>query len=161
MEQEIKERGLLHGHISLRAIHADGRIETREVDNIITEDGRVQVAELIINATSLPFTALGIGSGSAAAVTSDTCLGTELTANGLARAAATLSGVTTDGSVKDTAQLVVTWTSSSADTVAVTEVGAFTTLTVSGSKMLGRQVFAAVNLVSGDKLEITYKFDVD
>ncbi len=161
MKQVIKDEGMLHGRVSVRAIHADGSIETREVKNIITEDGRVQVAELIINTTSLPFTALGVGIGTAAATTADTALGSELIADGLARAAAALSGVTTDGSVKDTAQLVATWTSSSASTVAVTEVGAFTTLTVAGSKMLGRQTFTAVNLVSGDKLEITYKFDVD
>lgn len=150
----------LRGRIHIRAIHADGSIETRDVKNLITNAGQVQVAALLYNATSLPFTALGIGVGSAAAVTTDTALGTELTADGLARAAAALSSVTTDNA-NDTAQLVVTWTSSSASTVAVTEVGAFTTLTVAGSIMLGRQVFAAVNLVSGDKLEITYKFDVD
>ena len=158
MEQDFKEKTPLRGNVFLKAVHVDGTIETREFKNVVTAAGKAQVAFLINTATAVPFTALAIGTGTAAAATSDTALGTELASNGFDRAAATLSRVTTDDA-DDTAQLVVTWTSSSNSTVAVTEVGAFNALTA--GTMLGRQTFAAVNLASGDKLEITYKFDVD
>ncbi len=151
----------LAGKIHVKCVHADGRVETREVDNVVTAAGKAQAAFLLNQATAIPFTAIGIGTGTAAAVTTDTANGTELTSGGFARAAATLSRVTTDDA-NDTTRLVGAWTSSSAGaTVAVTEVGAFTTLTVAGSVILGRQVFAAVNMVQNDILEITYDFDID
>ena len=151
----------LAGKIHIKCVHVDGSVETREVDNIVTAAGKGQAAFLLNQATALPFTAISLGVGTAAAVTTDTALGTELTTGGFARFAATLSRVTTDDA-NDTTRLVGTWTSSSAGaTVAVTECGAHTTLTVAGSIMLGRQVFAAVNMVQNDVLEITYDFDVD
>ncbi len=160
MEQEVKGSVELHGHIHVKCIHVDGRIEERDVKNIITAAGKAAIAEQIIDITATPFTALEIGFGTSAAGTAETTLVSALTTSGLQRKAATVSRVTTDDA-DDTAQLVVTWTSltPSPATIAVTEVGAFNLS--SGGVMLGRQVFAAVNMVEGDKLEITYKFDVD
>jgi hypothetical protein len=150
----------LSGHIFIKCIHVDGTEETRQVKNIITAAGKAAVAEQIIDITATPFTALEIGFGTSAATTAETTLVSALTTSGLQRKAATVTRVTTDDA-DDTAQLVVTWTSltPSPATIAVTEVGAFNLS--SGGTMLGRQVFAAVNMVEGDKLEITYKFDVD
>jgi hypothetical protein len=155
----VKDKPTVVGKIHIKCVHADGRIETREVDNVVTAAGKAQVAFLINTATALPFTALAIGTGTATAATTDTTLGTELTSGGFERAAATLSRVTTDDA-NDTARLVVAWTSSSSGaTVAVTEVGAFNAM--SSGVMLGRQTYAPVNMVENDELEITYDFDVD
>lgn len=158
MEQKASV-GLV-GKISIKCLHVDGTVETRELKNIITAAGKAAVAEQIIDITATPFTALEIGIGTSVATTAETTLVSAIADSGLARKAATVTRVTTDDA-NDTAQLVVTWTSltPSPATIAVTEVGAFN-LSAAGA-MLGRQVFAAVNMVAGDKLEITYKFDVD
>ena len=99
------------------------------------------------------FTFLTVGTGTTAAAATDTALQAEITTGGLARAAATASRVTTTVT-NDTAQLEHTWTATA--THSVTEAGAFNAAT--GGVMAGRQVFAAIPLVSGDNLQITYKF---
>jgi hypothetical protein len=53
----------------------------------------------------------------------------------------------------DTAQLDKTWSVSG--TKAVTECGIFND--ASAGTLLGRQVFTAVNVVSGDSLQVIYK----
>ncbi len=152
------ERTRIGGTIILKHRDKNGKvIEERELKNIVTAAGKALVANLMIG-TGNGFTALALGTGTAAAVTTDTTLGTELTSGGFARAEAAVSRVTTDDA-DDTAQLVLEFTSSSAATVAVTEVGAFNAM--SGVTLLGRQTFEPINMVSGDKLEVTYKFDVD
>ena len=53
--------------------------------------------------------------------------------------------------------MVKEWTASASH--AVTEAGAFND--ASAGDMLCRQTFAAVNLVSADKLEVTYKIQAN
>ena len=102
------------------------------------------------------FTYLAVGIGTTAADAADTALESEIVDSGLERAAATCSRVTTDVT-NDTAQLLKSW--SVTGTKAVTEAGALNA--ASTGTLLGRQVFSAINVVSGDTLQITYKFDVD
>jgi len=150
----------MKGHISLVKRSPDGKVlDRREIDNVVVEEGKAEVAALIIG-TGTAYTALAIGLGSAAATTADTALGSELAADDLERAEATVTRYTSD-SDNDTAQLVHEWTSGSNGTVAVTECGAFNLVATAAAIMLGRQVFAAVNLASADKLEVTYRFDID
>uniref|UniRef100_A0A6M3ILG1 Putative tail fiber protein n=1 Tax=viral metagenome TaxID=1070528 RepID=A0A6M3ILG1_9ZZZZ len=150
----------LKGHGVIKVMHSDGTVEEREFKNVVLAVGKAQVAGLIGDATYVPFTAMALGTGTAAATTADTALGTELTTGGFTRTAVTFSRVTTDDA-NDTAQMIGLWTSSSAATVAVTEVGVFNTLTIAGSVPLGRQTFAEVNIANIDIVQITYKFDVD
>ena len=152
------ERTKIGGQITLVHKDKNGKVlERREIKNIVTDAGRALVANLMIGVGD-GFTALGLGTGSAAATVTDTALGTELTTGGFSRGEAAVSRVTTDTD-DDTAQLLLEFTSSSAATIAVTECGAFNAM--SGVTLLGRQVFAAVNMANTDKLEVTYKFDVD
>lgn len=156
----MKDNVGMRGHISLVKRSPEGKIlERREIDNIVVEGGKAEVAALIIG-TGTAYTALALGLGSAAATTADTALGSELSADDLERAEATVSRYTSD-SPDDTAQLVHEWTSGSNGTVAVTECGAFNLVATAAAIMLGRQVFAAVSLASADKLEVTYRFDID
>lgn len=99
------------------------------------------------------FTYLAVGTGTTAAAATDTALEAEITTGGLERASATCTRVTTT-QTNDTAQLDKTWTASASH--AVTEAGAFNA--ASAGVMAGRQVFTAVNLVSGDTLQVVYKF---
>ena len=153
------DRAKIGGHITLVHKDKNGKeLERREVKNLVVDAGKALVANLLIGVGD-GFTALALGTGSAAATTADTGLGTELTTGGFSRGEAAVSRVTTDAA-DDTAQLLLEFTSSSAGaTVAVTECGAFNAM--SGVTLLGRQVFAAVNMANTDKLEVTYKFDVD
>lgn len=128
-----------------------------QVSNLVTNAGAALVAGRI-NGSGAPAAAtfIGIGIGATAANVTDTILQSEITTNGGQRASATVSLVTTDVT-NDTAQLVLTYTFTGS--FAVTESGVFNA--VSAGTMLARQVFSAINVVSGDSLQITWKFDVD
>lgn len=127
------------------------------VANLITTAGKAGVASRINGAGSeAAFTYLGIGTGTTAANVADTTLEAEITTGGGERAAATASRVTTD-TTNDTARLVKTWTFSAG--FAVTEAGALNAS--SAGVLLNRQVFTAVNVVSGDSLQVTVDVDVD
>jgi hypothetical protein len=76
--------------------------------------------------------------------------------SGLERAAGTTSRVTTDVT-NDTAQ--VTKTFSVSGSTAVTEAGLLDS--ASTGILLARQVFSAINVISGDTLAITWKLDID
>ncbi len=126
------------------------------VKNLVTTAGKGGVASRINGAgAEAAFTYLAVGTGTTAPAAGDTTLQTEITDSGLARAAATASRVTTT-TTNDTAQLDYTW--SVTGTKAVTEAGALNA--ASSGVLLGRQTFSAVNVVNGDTLQVTYKFQL-
>lgn len=127
------------------------------ISNLITNAGMAGVASRINGADSEDaFTYIAIGTGTTSANATDTALETEITTGGGARASATASRTTTDVT-NDTARLVKTFTFS--DTFAVTEAGALNA--GSSGVLLNHQVFSAVNVVSGDSLQVTIDIDVD
>lgn len=123
------------------------------VANLITNAGFALVAGRI-NGSGSPAAAtyIGVGTGTTAANVADTTLETEITDSGLERASASVSLVTTTVT-NDTAQMVVTFTVTG--TKAVTESGVLNA--ASTGTLLCRQVFSAINVVSGDSLQITWK----
>lgn len=125
--------------------------------NLVTSAGQAGVASRINGAgAEAAFTFIAIGTGAVAPAAGDTALGAEITTGGGARAAATASRVTTDVT-NDTAQLVLTFNFTAS--FAVTESG--TLNAAAAGVLLARQTFSAVNVVSGDSLQVTWKFDVD
>lgn len=125
--------------------------------NLVTSAGKAGVASRINGAGSeAAFTYLAIGIGTTAANAADTTLESEITTNGGQRASATASRTTTDVT-NDTARLVLTY--SFTGSFAVTEAGALNAS--SAGVLLNRQVFSAVNVVSGDSLQVTVDIDVD
>lgn len=143
--------------IDLRIPFVTGFYDNKKVvRNLITSAGLAGVASRINGAGSeAAFTYLEVGVGTTAANAANTALESAITDSGLARAAATCSRVQTTVS-NDTAQLDKTWSVSG--TKAVTECGAFNA--ASTGVLLGRQVFTAINVTSGDSLQIVYKFAV-
>lgn len=128
-----------------------------KVCNLVTNAGKAGVASRINGAGSeAAFTYIAIGIGTTAAAAGDTALQTEITTNGGQRAAATASRTTTDVT-NDTARLVLTFNFTGS--FAVTEAGALNAS--SSGVLLNRQVFSAVNVASGDSLQITIDIDVD
>lgn len=132
-----------------------------ELSNLVTDAGKAGVASRINGAGSeAAFTYIGVGVGTTAAAAGDTALQTEKLEDGTTSAAAhksaTASRVTTDVT-NDTAQLVATFNFTA--TLAITESGVFNAS--SAGVLLCRQVFSAINVVSGDSLQVTWKIDVD
>jgi hypothetical protein len=123
------------------------------IKNLITSAGKAGAASRLNGSgAEAAFTYLEVGIGTNAAAIGDTALQTAITDSGLARAAATCTRVTTTVT-NDTAQLDKTWSVSG--TKAVTECGIFNA--GAAGVLLGRQVFTAVNVISGDSLQVIYK----
>lgn len=125
-------------------------------DNLIVTKGKELVADQLGGTTTAPVTAIAIGTGTTAAAAGNTALETEITTNGGARGAATVTNVTTT-TTNDTEQWVKTF--SFTGSFAVTEEGLLDNNT-SGGNLLARQVFSAVNVANGDSLQITHKVQV-
>jgi len=140
----MKVKGLI-------TISLNGEV-VRKIKNTITNAGLAQVALLSGDAAAVPFTYLALGTGTTGAAAGDTTLETETSASGLARASAAVTQVTTT-ETDDTSQLLKAFTAGAS--VAVTECGILNAS--SAGTLLGRQVFAAVNVVSSDVLTITYQ----
>ncbi len=123
------------------------------IGNLITNAGFALAAGRL-NGSGSPAAAtyIAVGTGVVAAAVTDTTLGTETSTSGLARVNGTVSLVTTTVT-NDTAQVTTTFTVSG--TVAVTESGVLNAASV--GTLLCRQVFSAINVVSGDSLAITWK----
>jgi len=133
------------------------KVDLMNISNLITNAGAAGVASRINgDGSEAVFTYIAVGTGTTAAAVTDTTLETELATSGLSRAVATASRVTTDVT-NDTAQLVKLF--SVTGTAAVTESGVFNA--ASAGVLLARQIFSAINVVNGDTLQITWKFDVD
>lgn len=122
------------------------------VANLVTTRGKRIIAEQLNGVTTAPVTAIAIGTNTTAAAAGNTALGAEITTNGGERGAATTSNATTT-TAGDTARWVKTFTFTGS--FAVTEEALFDDNS-SGGNMLARQVFSAVNVVSGDSLQITH-----
>ncbi len=127
------------------------------VSNLITDDGDAGAASRLNgDGAEAAFTYIAVGTGTTGANNNDSTLETELAADGLTRAAGSASRSTTD-STNDTAELTKTF--SVTGTQAVTESGVLNAS--SDGVLLSRQTFAAINVINGDSLQITWKFDFD
>jgi hypothetical protein len=121
------------------------------VANLMTNAGFAALAARMSGAAADGvFDTIGVGIGTTAAAAANTTLETEITDSGLAKAAGTVSRVTTT-ETNDTNQVTKTFTVTG--TKAVTESG----LLNATPTLLCRQVFAAINVVNGDNLQITWK----
>ena len=127
--------------------------QSLKFSNLVTNDGFAGAASRLNGAgAEAAFTYLAVGTGTGAAVAGDSTLGTEIVDSGLARASATASRMTTT-QTDDTAQLVKTW--SVTGSKAITEAGVLNA--GAAGVLLARQVFSAINVTSGDSLQLTYR----
>lgn len=155
MESLLKEETIkLNGSFEIIHRGADGRIkDIRHVKNLVVSAGKAGVASRINGAGSeAVFDYIAIGTGTSSAAAGNTTLETEITTNGGQRAQGTASRITTSVT-NDTAQVQKTFTFTGS--FAVTEAGLLNA--ASSGVLLARQVFSAVNVVSGDSLQITWK----
>lgn len=124
------------------------------ISNLVVSVGKAGAASRLNGAGGeAAFTYIALGTGTTAAAAGDTALQTEISTNGGGRANSTASRVTTTVT-NDTAQLQNTFTFTGS--FAITESGVLNAASV--GTLLARQVFSAVNVISGDNLQITWKF---
>jgi hypothetical protein len=138
----------MKGHINFIHYRNGMPIEEIDVPNLVVTTGKAQVAGLFNGGVSQAFTALAIGTGTTTPAAADT----DLAAQAGDRASATCSRVTTT-TTNDTAQLVATFNFNAA--TAITEAGIFD-LASSGT-LAARATFSAINVASGDSLQLTHK----
>lgn len=124
--------------------------------NLVVSAGKAGVASRINGSgAEAVFVYLAVGTGTNAAAAGDTALQTEITGSGLDRVSATASRITTSVT-NDTAKLTTTFSVSG--TKAITEEGILNA--ASTGTLLARQVFSAVNVVSGDTFSVTHTLAV-
>ena len=156
-----KERASIAGRFKIIVSDSDGReLDRREVDNLVTTTGKAGVANLICNFGSIPaFTFIALGTGTTPPALGDTDMQTEITIDGLAAAAATISLETTDA-LDDTARLDHTFTSTGGSHD-VTEAGVMNNVTAGLGVLLARQTFAPLTVVNTNTVRVIYNIDVD
>ena len=156
MDKKTSTDGIkIRGYVTAIARNPLGEItDYREFHNLITDAGMASVPSRINgDGAEAVFTTLAVGIGTTAAATGDTTLESEIVDSGLARGAATV-GRETDSITDDTATWDKTW--SVTGTKAVTEIGILNNVAAGGT-LLGRQVFAAMNVANGYELQMIYK----
>ena len=128
------------------------KYDTGFIKNTITNAGLAVISGLVGNTGSqTAFTYLAVGTSSTAPAASQTTLGGEISTNGLGRAAATVSRVTTT-QTNDTLRLLKAFAVSGTSTVE--EAGMFNAS--SSGVMLNRALTATKPVVNGDTLTVTY-----
>lgn len=144
----------LKGMVRFEIFDSKGNLkeDTGFFSNLITSAGKAQLALLAGDASAVPFTYIAVGTSSTAVTVGQTALQAEISTNGLSRASATVSRVTTTVT-NDTLQLYYSFSVSGSSTVE--EVGLFNA--ASSGTMLGRALTSTKSLVNGDVLIITYR----
>tara|TARA_B100000519_G_C14209446_1_gene421909 strand:- start:456 stop:899 length:444 start_codon:yes stop_codon:yes gene_type:complete len=118
-------------------------VDTREVKNLVVDDGLEFIASRMKDATSTVMSHMAIGTGSSAAAAGDTALGTEA-----ARQALTSTTVTAN------AVAYVASFAAGTGTGAITEAGILNA--ASGGTLMCRTVFSVVNKGASDSMTITW-----
>jgi len=156
MINEFKGKAGIKGWFTLRHLRNGKIIEERTINNTVVNVGFAQVAGLLLtDVGGTAFDFIAIGTGTTAATVTDTALETEIASGGGERADAAGSRITTSVT-NDTAQLLATFDFTGS--FAVTESGVLNA--ASAGIMLSRQVFGAINVVSGDSIQVTWKIQV-
>jgi hypothetical protein len=152
----LMKKGILSPHATKVPFILGQWSTVKSLSNLVVSAGKAGAASRINGSGGeAAFTYIALGTGTGAAAAGDTVLGTELATSGLSRANSTASRVTTTVT-NDTAQLQNTFTVTG--TQAVTESGVLNA--ASTGTLLARQVFSAINVVNGDSLQITWKFQM-
>jgi len=147
----------LFGQLWLRKITRDGEILNYGLASlrVVTTAGVAFIVDAFQNLVELEIMKYhGIGTGTNAEAVGDTGLQTELTTEYIVNSTRA-TGTTTENA----ANIYETVATNEVDaTVAITEHGIFSA--AAAGTLLDRSVFSAVNLVSGDQIQTTYRFTV-
>lgn len=143
---EFKDKTGIKGRVRIENVTTG---EVREVNNILVNVGFDALSALTVSdvgGTAFDFLALGTGSDTI--VVTDTLLGTET----LRTATAGTQQTTTVAN--DTARFIGSFTGDTTETI--NEVGIFNITTANTGSMLARAVFADLNVINSDNINVTY-----
>ena len=155
IEATRSDKVQVRGFVRCRQYDEKGKllVDTGYSENGVTATGVAAMAGLTGNVGSVTaFTFAATGSGTTAFAKSQTALVTEIVANGLERAAATVTRSTTTDT-NDTLQFDKTF--SVTGTQSVEEVGIFNA--ASAGIMLARKLTGTLSFLNGHSFALTYK----
>lgn len=168
------EKSPITGHVTVFATAPDGRITAyRQSDNLITNKGSDCTGKYLFSLTTGSytdctgtlttgaFTVIALGTGTAGTSRADTGLGSETSATGLARAAASTvnatvnTATTSSGSTK--VSLQNTFTNTSGGAVTITEAGLFNSTTKTTGGMFAEEpISPSITLNNNDALTVKW-----
>jgi mannitol-specific phosphotransferase system IIBC component len=132
------------GKLNVVLRDSDGAIkEERNINNLVVSTGLNYIASRMKDASDTAMGYMAVGTGSTAAASGDTALGTEVDRNAFDSITVT----------NNTISYVASWAAGDG-TAALTEAGIFNA--ASSGTMLARVVFATVNKGANDTLTITW-----
>lgn len=144
----IQDQTQVTGRLIIEVFDKDGNVkDKRDIENLVVAVGKTFIASRMVGATANVMSHMAIGSGTTAAASGDTTLGTEL-------GRVSLSSSTSSGAV---ATYVASFPAGTG-TGAVTEAGILNA--ASAGTMLARTVFATVNKGADDAMSITWAITV-
>jgi hypothetical protein len=132
------------GKLTVEIKDKDGKVkDTRELTNLVVSDGLDFIASRMKDATATAMSHMAIGTGSTAAASGDSALGTEAARQAL-----------TSTTVNNNAVSYVASFAAGTGTGAITEAGILNAS--SGGSLLCRTVFSVVNKGASDSMTITW-----
>ena len=143
-----KEETKATGKLTVEIKDKNGLVkDTREVKNLVVQAGLDFIASRMKDATADVMSHMGIGTGSSAAASSDTTLGTEAARQAL-----------TSTTVNNNSVSYVASFAAGTGTGAITEAGILNA--GSGGTLLCRTVFSVVNKGASDSMTITWTITI-
>ena len=143
-----KEETKATGKLTVEIKDKNGLVkDTREVKNLVVQAGLDFIASRMKDTTADVMSHMGIGTGSSAAASSDTTLGTEAARQAL-----------TSTTVNNNAVSYVASFAAGTGTGAITEAGILNA--ASGGTLLCRTVFSVVNKGASDSMTITWTITI-
>ena len=132
------------GKLTVEIKDKDGKVkDTRELTNLVVSDGLDFIASRMKDATATAMSHMAIGTGSTAAASGDSALGTEAARQAL-----------TSTTVNNNAVSYVASFAAGTGTGAITEAGILNA--ASSGTLLCRTVFSVVNKAASDSMTITW-----
>ena len=139
-----KDKTKATGKLTVEIKDKQGNVkETRELENLVVDTGLAFIASRMKDASATAMTHMAIGTGTTAAASGDTTLGTEAARVGLSTTTVTANAVA-----------YVCAFAAGTGTGAITEAGILNG--ASGSTLLCRTVFSVVNKGASDSMTITW-----
>ena len=136
------------GKLTVEIKDKDGKVkDTRQLTNLVVSDGLDFIASRMKDATATAMSHMAIGTGSTAAASGDSALGTEAARQAL-----------TSTTVNNNAVSYVASFAAGTGTGAITEAGILNA--ASGGTLLCRTVFSVVNKGASDSMTITWTITI-
>lgn len=149
--QDYSDSFAVKGDVIIIKIDEAGTTEKTEIKNLVVATGKSFITSRMSANTANIMSHMSVGTGSTAAASGDTALGSEL-----ARVALSVTGGTPSSNT-------ITYTAtfpSGTGTGALTEAGIFNSDNTLTATMLCRTVFPVINKQAGDSIAVTWNISI-